>query len=133
MVREIALSWHSRLRIALCIAVTFAVGVLAATAGAPWYLRASAAVLFVAGAGVVLDAVVFTSSWRLTAESLKVPTLLSRRREIAGRDDLNVELLEGARSRLRVTGPNGTRIEPINPLVSSHDLREWFDSLPADE
>lgn len=124
------LSWRSRLRIALAVLVTFAVGVVAATAGAAWPVRLVAASVFVTGAAVVLDAVIFTSSWRMTASALEVPTLLGRRRQIAGRNDLTLELRDGAWSQLAVIGPGGTRLERINPLVSGHDLRRWWDSLP---
>jgi len=127
---EMRLSWRSRLRIAGAVLVTFGTGVVAATAGAAWFIRVVAALLFVIGAGLVLDAIVFTSSWRMTASVLAVPTLLGRRREIAGRGDLVVELREGAWSQLAVIGANGTRLERINPLVSGDDLRRWWDSLP---
>ena len=130
MSHEMRLSWRSRLRIAVAIVITFASGVVAATAGAAWIVRVAAALLFVVGAGLVLDAIVMTSSWRMTASALKVPTLLGRRREIVGRDDLVVELREGGWSQLAVVGPGGTRLERINPLVSRHDLRRWWDSLP---
>ena len=130
MSQQMRLSWRSRLRIAAAVVVTFGAGVVAATAGAAWFLRVVAALLFVVGAGLVLDAIVLTTSWRMTASALKVPTLLGRRREVAGRDDLVVELREGVWSQLAVIGPAGTRLERINPLVSRHDLRRWWDSLP---
>lgn len=110
--------------------VTFLVGVLAATSGAPWLVRLAAAVVFLMGTVVCLDAVVFTSTWRFTASALKIPTLLSRKREISGRDDLTVELHDGFWSSLGVSGPNGTRIERVNPLVSGRDLRRWWDTVP---
>lgn len=130
MSHEMRLTWHSRLRIAIAIMVTFGSGVVAATAGAAWFVRVLAALLFVVGAGLVLDAIVFTSSWRMTASALELPTLLGRRREIVGRDDLTVELREGAWSQFAVMGPGGTRLGRINPLVSGHDLRRWWNSLP---
>jgi hypothetical protein len=132
IVHELSLSWRSRVRIALGVMATFAVGVVAATAGAPWYLRGVAVIAFLVGVYAVLDAVVFTASWRFTASALKVPTLLSRRREIAGREDLTVELRDGVWSRLGVSGPNGTRLERINPLISGTDLRRWWDAVPDD-
>lgn len=127
---ELSLGWRSRVRIAGGIVVTFLVGVLAATSGAPWPVRLGAAVAFVVGTVVCLDAIVFTSSWRFTVAALKIPTLLSRKREISGRDDLTVELHDGFWSKLAVSGPNGTRVERINPLVSGHDLRRWWDAVP---
>ena len=130
MVHELALSWRSRLRIAVVVVVTFAVGVVALTPDAPWPVRLVCAIAFLIGAYGVLDAVVFTSSWRFTDAALKVPTLASRRREVSGGDELAVELLDGPLSMLSVTGPNGTRVERINPLVSGHDLRRWFDGAP---
>jgi hypothetical protein len=130
MPHEVRLSWRSRLRIAVAVVVTFAIGVVAATTGAPWFVRVVAALLFVVGAAVVLDAVIFTSSWRMTASALEVPTLLGRRRQIGGRNDLTVELRAGAWSQLAVVGPAGTRLERINPLISGHDLRRWWDALP---
>lgn len=110
--------------------VTFGFGIVAAGPEVVWLLRGLAAVLFIAGVGTCLDAIVFTSSWRMTSSALKVPTLSSRDREIVGRDDLVVALDDRAWSRLTVTGPNGTRSERINPLVSGTDLRRWWDSLP---
>lgn len=127
---ELSLSWRSRARIAAGVLVTFAVGVVAATPGAPWYVRVVAVAAFVGGTYTVLDAMVFASSWRFTSAALKVPTLLSRRREIAGNPDLTVELRDAAWSRLAVTGPNGTRLERINPLISGRDLRRWWDAAP---
>ena len=130
MSHQLRLTWRSGLRIAGAVAVGFGAGVVAATAGAPAFVRVVAALLFAFGAGLVLDAIVLTSSWRMTASTLEVPTLLGRRRAIAGRDGLVVELREGAWSQLAVIGPGGTRLERINPLVSGHDLRRWWDSLP---
>lgn len=127
---ELSLGWRSRLRIAAGVAVTFVVGVVAATPGAPWPVRIVAAAAFVFGAYLCLDAIVFGSSWRFTDTALKVPTLRSRHREIAGRDDLTVELADGWWSRLVVTGPNGARHEHVNPLISGRDLRRWWDATP---
>jgi hypothetical protein len=129
-VHELSLGWRSRVRIAGGVLVTVVVGVLAATSGLLWPLRMLAGAVFLGGAYLCLDAIVFTSSWRFTASALKVPTLLSRRREISGRDDLTVELCAGWWSRLGVIGPNGRRTERINPLVSSRDLRRWWDAAP---
>ena len=127
---QLRLSWRSLLRIVVAVVVTFGTGVVAATAGAAWFLRVVAAMMFVIGAGLVLDAIVLTTSWRMTATSLEVPTLLGRRRKVAGRDGLVVELREGVWSQLALIGPGGTRLERINPLVSGHDLRRWWESLP---
>jgi hypothetical protein len=129
-VHELSLTWRSRVRIAAAIVVTFAAGVVAATAGAPWYLRVVAGVVFVIGVYGVVDAIVFTSAWRFTPAALKVPTLASRKREVAGRDDLTVELRDAVWSRLGVSGPNGSHATRINPLVSGSDLRRWWDSAP---
>ena len=48
----------------------------------------------------------------------------------SGRDDLTVELHDSWWSRLGVTGPGGTRLERINPLVSGRDLRRWWNATP---
>lgn len=127
---ELSLGWRSRVRIGLGGFVTFAVGVLAATSGAAWPLRVVAAAGFVVGACVCVDAIVFASSWRFTASALKMPTLLSIKREVSGRDDLTVELRDGPWSQVAVTGPNGTRVERVNPLISGRDLRRWWDAAP---
>jgi hypothetical protein len=112
------------------VVVTFAAGVVAATSGAPWPVRVLATAAFLGGTYACLDATVFASSWRFTPTALKVPTLVSRAREISGRDDLTVELHDGWWSRLVVVGPNGTRRERINPLISGTDLRRWWDATP---
>ena len=129
MPHEMRLSWRSRCRIAAAILVTFGFGVVGATAGVALAFRFVAAMLFLVGAATVVDAVVLTSSWRMTASALKMPTLLSRNREITGRDDLTVELADAPVSRLVVTGSVGTRRVTVNPLISGRDLRRWFDSL----
>ena len=126
----LALGWRSRLRILGAILLTFAAGVVAATAEAGWWLRVPAAVVFVLGAALCLDAMVFATSWRFTPSSLEVPTLLSRRRAISGRTDIVVELVDGWWSRLAITGPGGTRTERVNPLVSAADLRRWWNAAP---
>ena len=117
------------LRITTGALVTFALGVVAATTGVFWPVRVVAALAFLLGCGLVLDAVVMTRSWRMTHTALKVPSLVSRRREIVGRDDLSVE--RAGRSVV-VRGPNGTGRVPLNPLVSGADLGRWFDALPDD-
>ncbi len=130
MSHEVRLSWRSRLRIVGAGVATFAAGAVAATAGTSWIVRIVAGLLFVVGAGLVLDAIVLASSWRMTASALEIPTLLARRRQVVGRDDLVVELRHGAWSRLAVVGPGGTRLVRINPLISGRDVRRWWDSLP---
>ena len=126
----VALGWRSRARIALAVLVTFVVGVVAATAGVSWPVRLLAAMAFLAGAYLCLDAIVFTASWRFTPTALRIPTLRNRHREVSGRDDLTVELREGGWSRLLVIGPQGTRVERVNPLISARDLRRWWDATP---
>ena len=130
MTLEIRFGWRSRVRILVGVLVTFVAGVMAATPDLAWPVRLVFALGFLVGAGACLDAIAFASSWRMTAEALKVPTLLSRRREIAGRDDLTVELHDALWSRIGVTGENGTRLERTNPLVSGADLRRWWNGLP---
>lgn len=127
---ELSFGWRSRARIAAAVVLTFLAGVPAATAGVAWPIRIGSAAVFLLGVYGCLDAIVFTSSWRFTDAALKIPTLASRKREVSGRDDLTVELHDGWWSRLVVTGPNGTRRERVNPLVSGRDLRRWWNSLP---
>ena len=105
--------------------VTFCAGVVAATAGAGVAVR-------VGGVYLVLDAVVLAASWRLTAGGLKIPTLASRRREIAGGSELVVSPSGGWFGSIDVTGSQGTRTLRVNPLVSPTDLRAWFAEI-ADE
>ena len=126
----LSFGWRTRVRIAIAITITFAVAVLAATPGVPWPLLVAAAAAFVVGVYGVIDAIVFTASWRFTPSALEVPTLLSRKREIFGRDDLTVELRGRWWPRLCVTGAGGTRRERINPLVSGTDLRRWWNATP---
>ncbi len=120
--------WSTRLRVAAGALATFALGIVAATSGVFWPIRLATAVGFVVGCVVVLDAIVMARSWRMTHSALKVPSLLSRNREIAGRDDLTVERADRA---VLVRGPNGVGRVALNPLVSSADLRRWFDELPG--
>lgn len=116
----------------VAVVITFGFGVVAATAGVGWLIRVAAAMSFLVGAAIVLDAIVLTSSWRMTESALAVPTLSSPNRQIAGRDDLTVELADGPVSRLVLTGATGARRVTVNPLLSGRDLRRWFDSLPDD-
>lgn len=129
-VSELRFGWRSRLRIAAGMAVTFFVGVVAATPTAPWWIRLPAAVGFAVGAATCLDAILFASSWRMTPTALKLPTLLSRGREVVGRDGLVVELVDGPWPNISVSGSKGRRCERVNPLVSGVDLRRWWNSLP---
>ena len=126
----LSLGWRSRVRIAAGMLVTFGAGVVAATSGAFWPLRVVTALVFLVGAAACLDAVVFAASWRFTPTALQIPTLLSRRREVSGRGDLTVELRDGRWSQVAVIGPNGTRAERVNPLISGRDLRRWWDAAP---
>ena len=119
--------WATRLRVALGVVITFGWGVVAATSGVFWLVRVVAAVVFVLGCGLVLDALVMARSWRMTDSALKVPSLLARHREIVGRDDLQVERADRA---VLVRGPRGVGRVPLNPLVGSGDFRRWFDDLP---
>lgn len=112
--------------------VTFCAGVVAATAGAGVAVRVGGVVVFLVGVYLVLDAVVLAASWRLTAGGLKIPTLASRRREIAGGSELVVSPSGGWFGSIDVTGSQGTRTLRVNPLVSPTDLRAWFAEI-ADE
>ncbi|MFZ8998658.1 MAG: hypothetical protein ACO3D0_09835 [Ilumatobacteraceae bacterium] len=127
---ELRLGWRSRLRVAAGTIVTFALGVVAATPSAPWWVRLGAALAFTPGAAVCRAALVFASSWRMTRSALKMPSLGARSREGVGRDDLTGELADGPWPRVVVSGSKGRREERVNPLVSGVDLRRWWDSLP---
>ena len=129
MTIELRYSWRSRVRICVVALVTFAAGVVAATAGASWSARVVAGVVFVTGAIALVDAIVLTSSWRMTASSLKIPSLANRRREVVGRDDLAVSLVGRRVGAVVVEGERGARRLLVNPLVSPTDLRRWFDAM----
>lgn len=107
----------------------FVLAIVALTPDAPWWLRIVCGAGAAVGTYLSVDAVVFGRSWRLSERALHVPTLAARRREIAG-DGLTVELTAGRRPVLRLTGPRGSRLVGVNPLVAGRDLRRWFDALP---
>lgn len=121
--------WRTRVREFVATFVACASGVVAATAGAPIALRLIGAVLFVVGTYAVLDAVVLGSSWRLTDEGLKVPSLVNRQRVIPDADDLVVTPAGRWVGLLVVRGERGVRSLTANPLVSPHDLRGWFATI----
>ena len=121
--------WFTRLRLVLGALATFAFGVLAATSGVWWPILVIAAAAFLVGCGLVLDALVMARSWRMTQAALKVPSLLSRNREIVGRDDLSIERADRA---VLVRGSHGVGRVTVNPLVARSDLHRWFDGLPDD-
>lgn len=125
--------WRTRVREAAAVVVTFAAGVVAATAGAGIAFRVLGGVLFVVGAYAVVDALVLASSWRLTATGLKIPTVLSRRREVSGDSSLVVTPAGRWVGAVVVTGDRGVRAITVNPLVSPTDLRRWFAAIADDD
>lgn len=131
-VRQIRHSWRTRVREAVGGVVTFAAGVVAATAGAAVVPRVVGAVVFVVGAYWLVDALVLAASWRLTSRGLTIPTVLSRRREISGGSDLVVTAAGRWVGAIAIAGERGTRFLTVNPLVSPTDLRSWFAEI-ADE
>ncbi len=112
--------------------VAFAAGVVGATAGAGVPFRIVGGALFVVGAYLVVDAVVLASSWRLTNDGLKIPTLASRHRQIAGGSELTVVPAGIVVASMVVSGKQGSRTLRVNPLVSPSDLHRWFAAI-ADE
>ena len=106
---------------------------VAATAGAGVAVRVLAGVVFLVGIYLLLDALVLAASWRLTGSGLKIPTLASRRREIAGDSDLVVSPSGGWFGAVDVSGTQGTRTLRVNPLVSPVDLRTWFAAIADDQ
>jgi len=125
--------WRTRVREVVAVVVTFASGVVAATAGAGIAFRVIGGVAFVAGVYAVVDALVLASSWRLTPAGLKIPTVVSRRREISGDSSLVVTPAGRWVGAVMVTGERGTRAMTVNPLVSPTDLRRWFAAIADDE
>ena len=113
--------------------MTFAAGVVAATAGAGVAVRVIAGALFLFGTYLVLDAVVLAASWRLTADGLKIPTLASRRRQIPVGSDLVVTPTGRWFGMLVISGPRGARTLRVNPLVNPADLHAWFATIADDE
>lgn len=126
---EIGHGWRTRVREGLGAFVTFGGGVVAATAGAAVIPRVIGAVVFVLGTYWLLDALVLNASWRLTGGGLKIPTIASRRREIAGDADLAVSAGGRWVGTVAVAGERGTRYLTVNPLVSPADLRAWFAEI----
>ena len=121
--------WRTRVREAIGAAIAFAGGVVAATAGAAVVPRVVGGLLFAYGAYALVDALVLGASWRLTTSGLKIPTLTSRRREIAGGPDLVVTPAGRWVGAIVVTGERGRRVITVNPLVSPHDLHRWFAEI----
>ena len=123
------LSWRTWLRWALAVAVTFAIGVLAATDSAAWYVRLVALAGFLAGLVLSLDVLVFIRTWDVDGQRWWVPRLTSRGRVIPVDDQRVVELRHTYPARLRVSGSKGERDLVMNPLVSVRDLDRWFDRI----
>lgn len=132
MTIDIRLGWRTRVREAVAALVTFSAGVVAATDGAAVVPRLIGGVLFVAGAYSVVDALVLTSSWRLVPQGLKIPTIISRRREISGDSGLVVTPAGRWVGAVAVTGERGMRVITVNPLISPTDLRRWFGEIADD-
>jgi len=124
--------WRTRAREFVALIVTFSAGVVAATAGAGIVVRVVGAVIFGYGVYVLLDALVLAASWRLTTEGLKIPTIVSRRREIAGDPSLVVSPAGRWVGAVMVSGERGVRVLSVNPLVSPRDLRTWFAQMADD-
>jgi len=118
--------WRTRVREFVALLVTFSAGVVAATAGAGVVVRLVGGVIFGFGVYVLLDALVLAASWRLTTEGLKIPTIASRRREIAGDPSLIVSPAGRWVGAVMVSGERGVRVLTVNPLVSPSDVRSWF-------
>jgi len=124
--------WRTRVRELIATGITFAAGVVAATAGAGVAIRIVGGVLFLVGAYAVVDALVLASSWRLTSQGLKIPTIVSRRREISGGSSLVVTPAGRWVGAVVVSGERGTRVMTVNPLVSPTDLHAWFEQIADD-
>lgn len=127
----VRLSWRTWSRWTVALAGTLAVGVLAATDDAPWYLRSIAALAFLGGIVLVVDVVVFTRTWDVDGQRWWVPRLTARGRVIPVDDQRMVELRRTRPARLRITGDRGSRDLVVNPLVSGRDLDRWFDRIAA--
>jgi hypothetical protein len=125
--------WRTRAREFAALIVTFSAGVVAATAGASVVARVAGGVVFGFGAYLLLDALVLAASWRLTNEGLKIPTIMSRRREIAGDSSLVVSPAGRWVGAVLVSGERGVRALTVNPLVSPTDLRSWFAQIADDD
>lgn len=129
---QIRHGWRTRVREVVVAFVTFACGVVAATAGASVAIRVVAGGLFVVGVYLVLDAVVLAASWRLTPGALKIPTLASRHRQIPVGSDLVVTPTGRWSATIVISGPRGARTLRVNPLVHPADLHAWFDTITDD-
>lgn len=116
------------MKAAVASVATFAAGATSLTAGVAWAVRLPAVVLFVVGLYWLLDLIVFTSSWRATADAVKIPTLAQRRRQVSG-TDLTVEFVARRFSAIRISGSNGERDLMTNPIVSDRDVRRWFERM----
>jgi hypothetical protein len=125
--------WRTRVRELIAATATFAAGVVAASAGAGIAVRTVGAVLFVGGTYLVLDGLVLASSWRLTPRAMRIPTIISRRREISGDSGLIVTPAGRWVGAVVVSGERGRRVMTVNPLVSPTDLRRWFAEIADDE
>ncbi len=122
-------TWRTRVREVITALIAFAAGVVGATAGAGVPFRIVGGALFVVGAYLVVDAVVLASSWRLTNDSLKIPTLASRHRQISGGSELAVAPAGVVIGSMVVSGKQGSRTLRVNPLVSPSDLHRWFAAI----
>ncbi len=118
--------WRTRVREVVAVVVTFAAGVVAATAGAGVAVPGDRRRCVRRRGVCLVDALVLASSWRLTSPGLKIPTIVSRRREIAGDSSLVVTPAGRWVGAVVVTGERGMRALTVNPLVSPTDLRSWF-------
>lgn len=121
--------WRTRGRELVAALVTFGAGVVAATAGAGLVPRIVGGVLFVAGTYALVDVIVLGASWRVTAIGMKIPTIASRKREIAGGTELVVTPAGRFVGAIVVTGERGTRTITVNPLLSPFDLHRWFADI----
>ena len=122
-------TWRTRVREVIAALVAFAAGVVGATAGAGVPFRIVGGALFIVGAYLVVDAVVLASSWRLTNDGLKIPTLASRHRQVSGGSELAVAPGGIVIGSMVVSGNQGSRTLRVNPLVSPNDLHRWFAAI----
>ncbi len=125
------LSWRTWLRWLAALALTLAVGILAATDSVPWYFRIVAVFGFLGGMVVLLDVALFIRTWDVDGQRWWVPRLTSRGRIIPVDDRRVVELHHTYPARLRISGDKGQRDLVMNPLVSVRDLDRWFDRIAA--
>jgi hypothetical protein len=116
----------------LAVFVTFACGVVAATADAAVVVRIIAGALFLFGVYLLLDAVVLAASWRLTSDALKIPTLASRQRQVPVGADLVVTPTGQWFGTIVISGERGARTLRVNPLVHPADLHAWFADIAGE-